>query len=77
MIRKAVYDILSENKRLLISMISFYTDIYVYVCTHIYMYYLYTYMQRGTFACHIHIYVCMCETSGRVWNEIEGNKRSR
>ena len=30
MIRKAVYDILSENKRLLISIISFYTDIYMY-----------------------------------------------
>ena len=50
--------------------------IYVCVYTHIYMYYLYTYIEKGTLHI-IYIYVCMCKISGRVWNEIEGSKRSR
>lgn len=60
MIRKAVYDILSENKRLLIRMISFYTDIYVYVCTHTYTCIISTHICREVLLHIIYIYMCAC-----------------
>ena len=60
-------------------MISFYTDTYMYVCVHtnIYVCYLYTYMERGTFAYYIHIiYMCACakllEEYGMRWRVAKG-----
>ena len=60
MIRKAVYDILSENKRLLISIISFYTDIYMYVCTHTYTCIISTHIWREVLLHIIYIYMRAC-----------------
>lgn len=47
------------------------------VYTHIYMCYLYTYMERGTFAYYIHIiYMCACakllEEYGMRWRVAKG-----
>ena len=60
MIRKAVYDILSENKRLLISIISFYTDIYMYVCTHTYTCIISIHIWREVLLHIIYIYMRAC-----------------
>lgn len=44
--------------------------------------YTYTYMERDTYICMyvciiVCVYACVHKNSGRIWNEIGGDKKSR